>query len=145
MEKDLRMENISIFRSANRKISREDIMMLSPLQLAYIGDAVYELLIRTNLLTKDSNVNQLHKMTTKYVKAKAQSDIIHKIEDCLTDEEKSLVKRGRNTKVNSSPKNADLLDYKYATGFECLFGYLYLTNQDNRLGEIFDSIIKLNI
>jgi len=136
MEKSLNMTYTNIFRQVNTKLSKEDLMMLSPLQLAYIGDAVYELLIRTYLLDRDLSVNQLHKTTTKYVKAKAQSELIHKVEFMLTDEEKSYVKKGRNTKINSSPKNADILDYKYATGFECLFGYLYLSNQDLRLIEI---------
>jgi ribonuclease-3 family protein len=143
MEKGLKsMEYKNIFRSANKKLSGEDIMMLSPLQLAYIGDSVYELLIRTYLFDKNSNVNQLHKATIKYVKAKAQSELIHRVEGILTEEEKSYVKKGRNTKTNSSPKNADLLDYKYATGFECLFGYLYLSNQDERLAEIFEHMMK---
>lgn len=145
MEKDLMMEYKNIFRCVNRELSGEDIMMLSPLQLAYIGDSVYELLIRTYLLDKNLNVNQLHKTTIKYVKAKAQSELIHKVESLLTEEEKSYVKKGRNTKTNSSPKNADILDYKYATGFECLFGYLYLSNQDERLVEIFNSMMKEEI
>lgn len=119
--------------------------MLSPLQLAYVGDAVYELLVRTYLLNIGLNVNELHKLTTKYVKAKAQADIVHVIEETLSDEEKSYVKKGRNAKTHSSPKNADILDYKYATGFECLFGYLYLTGQDLRIREIFDQIMLLNI
>ncbi|WFA07678.1 ribonuclease III domain-containing protein [Tissierella sp. Yu-01] len=145
MEKDLIMEYKNIFRCVNKELSGEDIMMLSPLQLAYIGDSVYELLIRTYLLDKNLNVNQLHRTTIKYVKAKAQSELIHKVESLLTEEEKSYVKKGRNTKTNSSPKNADMLDYKYATGFECLFGYLYLSNQDKRLSEIFDSMMKEEI
>jgi ribonuclease-3 family protein len=144
MEKDLDMHK-NIFRDANTNLSGEDIRMLSPLQLAYIGDAVYELLIRTHLLSKGLNVNELHKATIKYVKAKAQSDIIHRIDESLSEEERTYVKKGRNAKSNTTPKNADLLDYKYATGFECLFGYLYLTNQDNRLDEIFKYIIKLDI
>ncbi|NLL81942.1 MAG: Mini-ribonuclease 3 [Tissierellia bacterium] len=142
MEKSLNMTYTNIFRQVNTKLSKEDLMMLSPLQLAYIGDAVYELLIRTYLLDRDLSVNQLHKTTTKYVKAKAQSELIHKVEFMLTDEEKSYVKKGRNTKINSSPKNADILDYKYATGFECLFGYLYLSNQDLRLIEIFKIMME---
>lgn len=145
MEKDLKMEHKNIFRNTNKELSGEDIMMLSPLQLAYIGDSVYELMIRTYLLDKNSNVNQLHKTTVKYVKARAQSDLIHKVENILTEEEKSYVKKGRNTKTNSSPKNAEILDYKYATGFECLFGFLYLTNQDERLAEIFNSMMDEEI
>ncbi|WP_262429495.1 Mini-ribonuclease 3 [Paratissierella segnis] len=119
--------------------------MLSPLQLAYIGDAVYELLVRTYLLNIGLNVNELHKSATKYVKSKAQADITHSIEEILTDEEKSYIKRGRNAKIHSSPKNADILEYKYATGFECLFGYLFLTGEDLRMKEIFDRITALDI
>jgi ribonuclease-3 family protein len=145
VEKDLNMKNINVFRSANSKLSGEDIMMLSPLQLAYIGDAVYELLIRTYVLNKSLNVNELHKNTTKYVRAKAQADAIHGIEELLTEEELGYVKKGRNTKTNSSPKNSELIDYKYATGFECLLGYLYLTNQDERIREVFNYIIGLEI
>lgn len=139
------MENNNMFRSINGNLSREDILMLSPLQLAYVGDAVYELLVRTYLLNIGLNVNELHKLTIKYVKAKAQADIVHFIEEALSDEEKSYIKKGRNAKTHSSPKNADILDYKYATGFECLFGYLYLTGQDLRIREIFDQIMSLNI
>lgn len=139
------MENNNMFRSINGNLSREDILMLSPLQLAYVGDAVYELLVRTYLLNIGLNVNELHKLTIKYVKAKAQADIVHFIEETLSDEEKSYIKKGRNAKTHSSPKNADILDYKYATGFECLFGYLYLTGQDLRIREIFGQIMSLNI
>lgn len=145
MEKDLVVDYNNIFRKANTELRGGDIRMLSPLQLAYVGDAVYELLIRTYLLTMDSKVNMLHKKATKYVKAKGQADIVHRIEDKLTEEEKTIVKKGRNAKSNSSPKNADLLDYKYATGFESLFGYLYLTNQDKRLEEIFSIIMELEM
>lgn len=144
MEKDVEMEN-NIFRSVNKSLSGEDILMLSPLQLAYIGDAVYELLIRTHFLNISLNVNELHKATTKYVKAGAQAKLIHVIEESLSEEEKSYVKKGRNAKTHSSPKNSDLLDYKYATGFECLFGYLYLTGQDDRLGEIFEKISTIEM
>lgn len=137
--------DINLFREVNTSLSEEDIKMLSPLQLAYIGDAVYELLIRTKILDKTHKVNALHKMSTKYVKAKGQADIIHLLEDYLTDEEKYYVKKGRNTKTNTSPKNADLLDYKYATGFECLFGYLYLTKKDDRILELFNTIMSFDL
>lgn len=138
-------EEKNIFRTMNTILTGEDIAMLSPLQLAYIGDAVYELLVRTHLLNKGLNVKELHKSTIKYVKAKAQADIFHLIEENLTEEEIGFVKKGRNAKTNSTPKNADIIDYKYATGFECLFGYLYLSGQDNRIGELFEKIIHLNI
>ncbi len=145
MEKDLNMEKCSIFRNVNKNLSGEDIMMLSPLQLAYIGDAVYELLVRTSLLDKDTNVNQLNKLARKYVKAEGQSKIVHELEELLTDDEKYYVKKGRNTKTNSSPKNADMIDYKYATGFECLFGYLYLSHREERIQDLFECIQKMEI
>ncbi|SDZ25482.1 ribonuclease-3 family protein [Proteiniborus ethanoligenes] len=119
-----------------------DCKMLSPLQLAYVGDAVYELFVRTYLLgTKNISVNELHKEAIEFVKAKAQADIIHNLEDKLTEEEWQMVKRGRNAKSGSAPKNANLLDYKYATGFETLVGFLYLTERYDRILEIFSIII----
>ncbi|NLY44624.1 MAG: Mini-ribonuclease 3 [Tissierella sp.] len=133
-------ENQNIFRIVNESLDREDVAMLSPLQLAYVGDAVYELLVRTYILDKNSNVNQLHKKATKYVKADAQSEIIHYIEEYLTEDEKHIVKRGRNAKTNTSPKNSSIIDYKYATGFESLFGYLYLTKQNSRILTLFNII-----
>lgn len=142
MEKDKKLD-INIFRTANISLSKEDILMLSPLQLAYIGDAVFELLVRTYILDRGLRVNELHKEATKFVKAKAQSNIIHSISHLLSEDEKSYVKKGRNAKTNTAPKNADITDYKYATGLECLFGYLYLNGKDKRMMEIFSEIIKL--
>lgn len=139
------MEEKNLFRKMNTNLTEEDIAMLSPLQLAYVGDAVYELLVRTFLLNKKLPVKELHKTTIKYVKAKAQSDIVHKLEGTLTEEEWAIVKKGRNTKTNTMPKNAELIDYKYATGFEALVGYLYLKGLDDRIGEIFENIIKMDI
>ena len=124
------------------KLSAEDIAMLSPLHLAYIGDAVYELLVRSYVLSKKIPVKDLHKLSTEYVKAKAQADIVHKLEEYLTEEEKAIVIRGRNAKSNTMAKNASVIDYKYATGFEALIGYLYLTENNSRIGEIFRLIIE---
>lgn len=139
------MENNNLFRDINTRLTGEDIMMLSPLQLAYIGDAVYELLVRTYLLDKGMSVGELHKKTTKYVKAKAQASIIHKLEEVLSEEEKNMVRRGRNSKTNSMPKNADMIDYKYATGFEALIGHLYLRGEEERLCALFKEIEKIDI
>lgn len=145
MEEDI-MENMhNVFRKTNKDLSGEDIMMLSPLQLAYIGDSVYELLVRTYLITKGISVKDLHKATTNYVKAKAQAKYAHELEDKLSEEEKGIIKKGRNAKSNTSPKNTDIIDYKYATGFECLFGYLYLMNQDERIKELFEEIKNIDI
>ena len=138
------MENKNLFRSSNVKLTGEDIMMLSPLQLAYVGDAVYELLVRTYLMERGLSVGQLHRLTTKYVKAKAQSNIIHALEEDLTEKEKSIVKRGRNSKTNTTPKNAEMIDYKYATGFEALIGYLYLVEEEERISDLFKKIISMD-
>lgn len=129
----------------NTKLNTEDITMLSPLQLAYIGDSVYELLVRTYLLNKGLSVKELHKATIQYVKAKAQANIIHSLEDKLTENEQIIVKKGRNAKSNTVPKNAAIIDYKYATGLEALFGYLYLTCQDKRISELFQMISLIDI
>lgn len=142
MEENINMMD-NIFKIINNKLTEEDIMMLGPLQLAYIGDAIFELMVRTYLLERDISVSELHKASTKYVKAKGQSEIYHLIEDILTEEEKAIVKRGRNTKSHTSPKNTDIIDYKYATGFEALMGYLYITNKSFRIFEIFNTIINL--
>ncbi|NLD50152.1 MAG: Mini-ribonuclease 3 [Clostridiaceae bacterium] len=107
---------------------------LSPLVLAYMGDAVYEVFIRTLLISAgNAPVHMLHKRSINYVKAKAQSDIIHRIMDFLTPEEHDIVRRGRNAKSGTIPKNADVTEYKYATGFESLIGYLYLNKEYDRL------------
>lgn len=144
MEEDIVVDKANIFRNVNRNLSGEDIKMLSPLQLAYIGDSVYELLVRTHLITKDISVKDLHRATTNYVKAKAQAQFVHKLEDVLTEDEQNIIKKGRNAKSHTSPKNTDIIDYKYATGFECLFGYLYLIRQDKRIEELFDEIINID-
>ena len=117
--------------------------LLSPLSLAYIGDAVYELYVRTHIM-KDENlpVNKLHKTATMYVKAKAQSDIIHSIEPMLTQNELAVYKRGRNAHSHTSAKNADIVDYRHATGFEALIGYLYLSKDEQRLDAILSASVK---
>ena len=111
----------------------------SPLVLAYVGDAVYEIYIRT-LLSKNGNmpVNKLHKEATRFVRAKSQSKISHFLEDKLTGEELRVYKRGRNASSNTHAKNADIVDYRHATGFEALVGYLYLSKNEERLNEILE-------
>ena len=117
-------------------------LQYSPLTLAYIGDCVYELYVRTYLIS-DANyhVKQLHKAATSLVNAKAQSDLYLKIQDMLTDEEMSVYKRGRNTNSHP-PKNANLRDYKSATGVEALIGYLYLKGDSARIAELMDKLIE---
>ena len=110
---------------------------LSPLTLAFVGDAVYEVFIRTKL-AKDINmqVAKLHKKAIKYVSAVAQSKIVKNIESDFTEEEIAVYKRGRNAHSHTSAKNADIVDYRQATGFEALIGYLYLKKDSDRLDEI---------
>ena len=122
-----------------REKSIDDVKLMKPLVWAYIGDNVYELFIRINLVnTTNLDPHRLHVEAIKYVKAKAQAEILLKIEDKLNDEEKDIVRRGRNANAHHLPKNAEIMDYKYATGFEALIGYLYLSKQDKRLKEILE-------
>ncbi len=110
---------------------------MSPLTWAYVGDAVYELYIRENLVEKSNlKPHKLHLESIKYVKASAQAKTLKELEESLTEEEKDIVRRTRNTKNHHLPKNADVNDYMYATAFEGLIGYLYLTKQQERLKEI---------
>ena len=117
--------------------TRADIRTVSPLNLAYIGDAVYDLWIRTYLVSDGKmDTNHLHKEATQYVSATAQSAIVKAITGELSEEETQILKRGRNAKPHSTAKNASIGDYLNATGFECLIGYLYLTDQDARISEL---------
>ena len=123
-----------------REKSIEESKMLSPLVWAYIGDSVYEMFIRTYLVNhSNAKPHKLHIESIKYVKAKAQADILLKIEDKLTEEEKDIVRRGRNTENHHVAKNSNVADYSKATAFEALIGYLYLSKQDERLEEILES------
>lgn len=110
---------------------------MNPLTWAYIGDAVFELYIRENLV-KSTHLkpHKLHLESIKYVKASAQAETLKQIEETLTEEEKDIVRRTRNTKNHHLPKNANVNDYMYATAFEGLIGYLYLTKKEERLKEI---------
>jgi ribonuclease-3 family protein len=109
----------------------------SPLVLAYIGDAVHELYIRTRLV-KSGNVpvNALHVKATKFVSAEAQYQIYHKVKNQFTAEEELVFKKGRNAKSATVPKNADPIHYRHATGFEALLGYLYVKGREDRLYDI---------
>jgi ribonuclease-3 family protein len=126
------------------KLSASDVKMLNPLVLAYAGDSVYDTFVRTLLISGGhGQVAKLHKMSIEFVKAKAQADILGEINELLTPEEQDIVRRGRNTKSSTMPKNADMLDYRYATGFEALIGYLYLTGQIDRLMEVIRMVINV--
>ena len=125
--------------------TKEEAKQLNPLQLAFIGDGVFEIFVRNEILYSNKELlpNKMHKETIKFVKAKSQAEIIHKLEDELNEDEMYIYKRGRNAKSATVPKNADVRDYRMATGFEALVGYLYLTGEKDRLSYIFDESIKL--
>lgn len=112
----------------------------SPLVLAYIGDAVYEQFTRDKLIAlhPDMPAHKLHRENVKYVKAHAQSNSISAIEAILTEAEEAIFRRGRNAKSPTTPKNADLIEYRRATGFEALIGYLHLKGDEQRLCEIME-------
>lgn len=111
-----------------------DIRAYSPLTLAYIGDAVYDLVIRTIVVERANRpANKLHKTVIRYVNAGTQAQMIMALEEELTEEEKAVYHRGRNAKSYTSAKNASIADYRKATGLEALFGYLYLQGKMDRL------------
>ena len=110
-----------------------------PLVLAYIGDTVYDLFVRTRIIARGNrHVTDMHKEAVGYVKAHAQALSAHALEKELTEEEMLIYKWGRNAKSNTSPKNADIIDYRTATGFETLIGYLYLKDETDRLTSLLE-------
>lgn len=118
-----------------------DVRMLSPLNLAFVGDTVFDLFVRETLVCQANRpVNKLHKEATKMVKAQAQAEAAQKILPLLTEEEMSVFKRGRNAHTNHKAKNASEGDYHYATAVEALFGYLYLKGEIDRLRELFSAM-----
>lgn len=128
-----------------RSKTEAEVNTMSPLTWAYIGDSVFELYIRMYLVnTTKMKPHKLHIEAIKYVKAKAQADILQKLESSLTEKELEIVKRGRNAENHHLPKNATVQDYMYSTGFEALIGYLYLTKQDERLDEILKEVAKIS-
>lgn len=118
-------------------LPEKDIRTYSPLTLAYIGDSIYDLLIRTMLVERgNSQVHKLHLRASAFVKASAQKEIMAVIEPVLSEEELGYFKRGRNAKSFTSAKNATISEYRVATGFEAMLGYLYLTDQMERILEL---------
>lgn len=117
----------------------------SPLVLAYIGDAVYELLIRTKVINHGSmQVSKMHKKSASLVKAETQANLIKLLMEELTEEELAVYKRGRNAKAMTTAKHATMIDYRMATGFEALMGYLYLNeNYERMLQLVHDGLEKM--
>lgn len=124
-------------------MDKSKVELMSPLTWAYVGDSVYELYIRTYLVeTTNLKPHKLHINAIKYVKAKAQAETLKAIQENLSEEEKEIVRRTRNTENHHVAKNADLTDYMYATAFEGLIGYLYLKDEKERLDEILALSVK---
>lgn len=130
------------FNLLKGKFTEEEAKFINPLVLALIGDGVYEVFIRTYLVSqnKEMNVHKIHLKAVDFVKAEAQSTYMKQIVDELTEEELSIFKRGRNTK-SAAPKNADVTNYRWATGFESLIGYLYILDKMDRLNYILNKIV----
>lgn len=126
-----------------RKKELEEVKIMPPLVWAYIGDCIYEIYIRMQLVNNTKlHPHELHVETTKYVKAQAQAQVLTKIEEILTEEEKEIVRRGRNAQNHHLPKNSSLAEYSKATALEALIGYLYLSKQDERLSQILEKCIE---
>ena len=120
-------------------LTKGQVVDNNPLNLAFIGDAVWTLFVREFFCEKTHfKNNNLHKLTTKFVKATYQSQALDKLQEILTEEEKDIARRARNTKMNTVSKNAPLADYKKATSFEAIIGYNYLLGNLNRIKEWFD-------
>ncbi|WP_265738526.1 Mini-ribonuclease 3 [Pseudalkalibacillus salsuginis] len=126
------------------RLSIDDPKQLKSSALAYIGDAVYEVYIRSYLLGKgEVKPHQLHKLSTSYVSAKAQASVILRMlgQQELTEEEQGVVRRGRNSKMGTIPKNTDIQTYRYGTAFEALIGFLYLSGSTERLDSLIERAI----
>lgn len=130
-----------------KEFTKEEARRLNPLQLALIGDGVFEIYIRNYILSNniELSAHKIHVKAIGYVKAKSQSTIIHNLESELTEDELYIYKRGRNTKSNTIPKNADVIDYRNATGFEALIGYLYLSGDKERLKALLEKSTKVKL
>ena len=119
------------------QLKEVDLKTFSPLTLAYIGDAVYELMIRSIIVEHgNAPVNKLHKRSSRLVKAQTQAEAAIKLMDVFTEEEMAVYKRGRNTRSHTMAKNADMTDYRMATGFEAVMGYLHLKQDYDRIIEL---------
>ena len=128
----------------NMELGDINITDYSPLTLAYIGDGIYEVIVRTVIVDEaNRQVNKIHKAASNLVKAEAQAKMIHLIMDDLTEDEVKIYKRGRNAKAVTRAKNASMSDYRTATGFEALMGWLYLTGQSERMMMLIKKCIKL--
>jgi len=137
------VDNILAYFEEKFDMQEIKLNQYSPLVLAYIGDAVYEMMIRTVIVNEGNmQVNKMHKMSKDLVKASAQAEIYFIIEKLLNEEESNVFKRGRNAKSGTKAKNASLNDYRIATGFEALIGYLYLKKDFKRMTDLVSEGVK---
>lgn len=140
-------ESLSMLKQISRTFGGcdSDIRAYSPLTFAYIGDAVFEIVIRTVIIGSKGqrSINSLHKQTTRVVCARTQALIAEAVYDRLTEEEQDIYRRGKNAKIHSSAKNASLSEYHKATGFEALLGYLFMRDEVLRITEIVREGIEL--
>ena len=135
---------MTLYTDMNKEyLTERDANNYSPLSLAFLGDSVYDTLVRDHLLRKaNMPVAKLHSAKVRLVCAEFQSDAYGLLEENLTEHELAVLKRGRNATGNTVPKHADAAQYRRATAVECLFGYLFLTGQDQRIIELFELIIN---
>ncbi len=126
---------------ASPELSDKELAQISPLVMAYVGDAVYELAVRSRIvMDRSRKIKDIHQEVVGLVNAEKQAQLLRKIESRLTEEEMAVVRRGRNAKTHSVPRHADTADYRWSTGLEALFGYLYLKGDEERLREILEMI-----
>lgn len=139
-------ESVTILEAIKRDFAcgEIDIRTYSPLALAYIGDAIYDLVIRTIVVERgNTSANKLHKKTVNYVNARIQAQMIEALSGGLTEEEETVYRRGRNAKSYTIAKNASVIEYRKATGFEALCGYLYLTGKQERMLALIKKAVAL--
>ncbi|ABR50572.1 ribonuclease III [Alkaliphilus metalliredigens QYMF] len=128
----------------NQSKKVQEVRAIPPLVLAYIGDAIFEVYVRNHLITQTKMlVGAYHRDAIGYVKAQSQATIVRTLEAELSEEEWRVIKKGRNQKPATVPKNADLMDYKYATGFEALIGYLFYMGKTERLMEVMSRSMEI--
>jgi len=121
------------------KSGQQDVANLPALVLAYLGDAVYELYVRNYLVSRGyTKVDKLHKQAVRFVNAANQAEVLRTLADGLSEDEAAVVRRGRNAKSGSVPRNVSVTDYRHGTAFEALIGYLYLSGGEDRINEIFE-------
>ncbi len=125
----------------DRLMDDQDALQMNALQLAYLGDTVWEMIVRYDLIIQKLNVRHMHQRCVSLVNAHSQSEILRSLTDTLTDSEKEIVRRGRNAHAKHPvPKNQDPDEYAMATGFEALLGYLYVTGKNDRISELTNHI-----